>query len=93
MPPLIMVEESVESNRHKSKKRLREYAEEVSGIEPEDPVLSVFNKMENVNKCKVEADTNKVIENSIFDFVVEMEKQFDDMFLDIESIKELRRKD
>ncbi|MEA3559904.1 MAG: hypothetical protein U9R75_11680 [Candidatus Thermoplasmatota archaeon] len=53
----------------------------------DDPVLSIFNEMRSEGTVKVETDTKKIIENSIFDFVVEMEKQFDELFSDIDEIK------
>jgi hypothetical protein len=57
-----------------------------------DQVLSIFNEMRSEEAVKIEINTKKIIENSIFDFVVEMEKQFDELFSDIDEIKRQERR-
>lgn len=54
-------------------------------LEERDSVTDIEDKVP-----VVETDPNKLVEESIFDFVVEMERQFDDLFEDIEEIKKVK---
>lgn len=79
-------------NDTKFKKKLLHGDSELNRTDNIDPVLSIFNGMRDRNPRVVENDPKMVIENSIYDFVVEMEKQFDDLFSDIDEIKKQERR-
>jgi hypothetical protein len=64
---------------------LRSVSESILELEKADSIINKENEIQ-----LVETDLDKLVEESIFDLVIKMERQFDDLFEDVEEIKKAK---